>query len=1212
MSSNSDVQITIRHYLLGQLDGDAREVFEKRLLTDDDLFDELLAIEDELIDEYLVGAMGEDERASFEKKFLMTPERHQKMRFARALRKYSTTHPLEEPSQIGKPTRKLSNWPQLFSNPYVRSVAFASLLLIAAFGVWRIFFFQSDVNKGLIALNAAYRDQRPVEARITQLDYAPYVTTRGNGPDHVNTLELDRAERILLDAVRDNSSAASHHALGNVYLAKKELEKAIEQFEAALKRDPGKAQIYADLGAAWLEKGKISLDKGRVNATGSESGKGMEELGRSLDNLKKALDLDNTLLDALFNKALAEQYMMLYSQAEQDWREYLKRDSTSRWAEEVGRYLKFLEERKATTSGTKEQLIGDFQRAFESQNDDAGWAAISLSRARTGNAIVEVLLDDYLALSLSGRTLDANEKLQRISYAGRLEQERAGDRFTSDIARFYGATSANERGFLVRARAQMKVANEHFNKGEFDQAIDLYSHAKNSFASKGDIPETLFAESWIGYSRLRIPQTNESTELFGKLAGEFESYNYRSLLAQSLHALADASSSLNEFSRALDYANRGEKVAEEIEDHATTIRCLGLAVSMQLTLGHYRDSLGSLDRALSLASTISPEPRLTWPLYYEAALDFHFLGLPASALAFEQEALWLAETSGVPLLRSRAWGRLAVIYGQQKKYDEAIECAMKALGEAQKISSELSRKNVSAHSMLVLGQLHREAGRWREAVDYFDRSLALYKDLNFDAYSYQAHKGKLLALIALNENASADNELRIVLTLFEEQRKKIAEQSYRDSFFDVGQETYDIAVDFAYSRRDGENQAFAYAEASRARSLVEMMATGTQATQGYRGLDLKIASETTALSLSEIQRLMSPQVQLLEYVVLDDKVVIWVITNSSVRSALSEIRASELEQGIRLYVKLLSGGGTYDREAMLKVARELHRALIAPIERFLNNDLQLCIVADKSLNYLPFGALVSESSGRYLIEDFQLQVAPSATVFVQCSEEAKKREKVSSERLLVVGNPRFDHSQFPSLPDLPDASREAEQIALFFPLATKLIEDKASKDLVTRAIKSADVIHLATHAVADERSPLLSKFLLASQREGPQATTTETDGVLQAWEIYQLQFPRTRLVVLSACQTGIERAYRGEGAVGLARPFLSGGVPLVVASLWPVDSEATAEFMVKFHRFRKEDKLRTTEALQRAQLEMIRNPPLDSKSHNGWAAFAVVGGYATF
>ena len=75
----------------------------------------------------------------------------------------------------------------------------------------------------------------------------------------------------------------------------------------------------------------------------------------------------------------------MYDQAEQDWREYLKRDSTSPWSEEARKYLKLLEERKAKTAGTKDQLISDFHRSYETQNDDAAWTALSLSRSRTGD-----------------------------------------------------------------------------------------------------------------------------------------------------------------------------------------------------------------------------------------------------------------------------------------------------------------------------------------------------------------------------------------------------------------------------------------------------------------------------------------------------------------------------------------------------------------------------------------------------------------------------------------------------------------------------------------------------------------------------------------------------------------------------------------------------------------------------------------------------------
>jgi len=106
-------------------------------------------------------------------------------------------------------------------------------------------------------------------------------------------------------------------------------------------------------------------------------------------------------------------------------------------------------------------------------------------------------------------------------------------------------------------------------------------------------------------------------------------------------------------------------------------------------------------------------------------------------------------------------------------------------------------------------------------------------------------------------------------------------------------------------------------------------------------------------------------------------------------------------------------------------------------------------------------------------------------------------------------------------------------------------------------------------------------------------------------ELYGIRLPDTKLVVLSACQSGLGRYYRGEGIVSLIRPFLSSGVPTVVASLWPVNSEATADLMIEFHRERTLDHMQTAGALRAAQVEMIR-----SKLHQHpfyWAPFTLVG-----
>jgi CHAT domain-containing protein len=151
------------------------------------------------------------------------------------------------------------------------------------------------------------------------------------------------------------------------------------------------------------------------------------------------------------------------------------------------------------------------------------------------------------------------------------------------------------------------------------------------------------------------------------------------------------------------------------------------------------------------------------------------------------------------------------------------------------------------------------------------------------------------------------------------------------------------------------------------------------------------------------------------------------------------------------------------------------------------------------------------------------------------------------------------------------------------------------------------VIHLASHYVTDKRSSMLSRLLLAKEASG---NGRQDDGALHAHEVYAMKLSRPRLVVLAACQTGVERYFEGEGMIGMSRTFLASGVPLVVASLWPIDSSATRELMVSFHRYRRE--LSTAQALQRAQKEMASRKGRLYEHPHYWASFELFGGYANF
>lgn len=144
------------------------------------------------------------------------------------------------------------------------------------------------------------------------------------------------------------------------------------------------------------------------------------------------------------------------------------------------------------------------------------------------------------------------------------------------------------------------------------------------------------------------------------------------------------------------------------------------------------------------------------------------------------------------------------------------------------------------------------------------------------------------------------------------------------------------------------------------------------------------------------------------------------------------------------------------------------------------------------------------------------------------------------------------------------------------------------------------IVHFATHGVLNTRRPELSGvvFSLFDERGRRQ------DGFLRLHDVYNLRLGAD-LVVLSGCQTGLGKDLRGEGLVGLTRGFMYAGARRVVASLWQVDDESTAELMKRFYRAMLKDGRRPADALRMAQLELSRHPRWAAPFY--WAGFVLQG-----
>lgn len=272
---------------------------------------------------------------------------------------------------------------------------------------------------------------------------------------------------------------------------------------------------------------------------------------------------------------------------------------------------------------------------------------------------------------------------------------------------------------------------------------------------------------------------------------------------------------------------------------------------------------------------------------------------------------------------------------------------------------------------------------------------------------------------------------------------------------------------------------------------------------------------------------------------------------------------------------------------------------------------------DFALNLVPFAALVDEE-GRYLVERCALTYLASGRDLLRLTTRVPPRrgpvvvaapdyEAVlpssvpshggsRSEPAAGIGAIRFEPLRF--------AAEEGRAIARKLPGSELLTGADATESAVKR-LAAPSLLHIATHGFflpgRPESSLLRSGIALAgaNRRHGHQ-----DDGVLTALEVSQLDLTGTRLVVLSACLTGVGEVTSGDGVYGLRRALVMAGAETQVMSLWGVDDAATCDLMEAYYEKLLAEEGRG-EALRRAQLEMLIRRPRAHPYY--WASFIVSG-----
>jgi CHAT domain-containing protein/Tfp pilus assembly protein PilF len=344
------------------------------------------------------------------------------------------------------------------------------------------------------------------------------------------------------------------------------------------------------------------------------------------------------------------------------------------------------------------------------------------------------------------------------------------------------------------------------------------------------------------------------------------------------------------------------------------------------------------------------------------------------------------------------------------------------------------------------------------------------------------------------------------------------------------------------------------------------------------------------------------------------------------------------------------------RQDVKRLAGALDEKIMRPVRALTGDATHLLVSPDGQLDLIPFEALVDEKE-RYLLERFSITYLTTGRDLLRMQVR-----RASKSGPLVMADPTFGEPETTTMAKaeginlrpqvaahkrrsittgqdlsavyfapLSDTAQEARSIQTLFPDARVLTGTQATK----AALKQVDaprILHIATHGfflqdAAADASPAAGKpeanntrAIHASARienpllrsglalSGANLTKSSSeDGILTALEAANLNLWGTKLVTLSACETGVGEVKNLEGVYGLRRSFFLAGAESLVMSLWPVSDRVTREMMTGYYSGLKRG-LGRSDALRQAQLAMLKRKGREHPFY--WASFIQSGEWA--
>jgi CHAT domain-containing protein len=644
-------------------------------------------------------------------------------------------------------------------------------------------------------------------------------------------------------------------------------------------------------------------------------------------------------------------------------------------------------------------------------------------------------------------------------------------------------------------------------------------------------------------------------------------------------------------------------------------------------LGDHLLALEQLEKARDLLPPeAAPEDR-AW-VTEETARILARRGSGEEALRLYREALELRRGRSSPGDLAYTLEGLARLHYDRQEWSLALATYREALQHFRRAGDPIGEASVRVSAALVEAHL----GRPEEAQGELEEVLARSRG-DHNPRVLVAAEAALARVLRLRGRLPAARQLALsAVECVEALRLQAARADHRAHFLADEQDTFDIAVDIlldlhrAEPEADHLAEAFAVTERSRARWLLEAFPPAPQ-----RAPPDPVAP-APVLPLSEVQKeLARDQTTLIQLDLGEERSYLWLVTATDARVwPLREARVLEAA-ATRLHRLLQESHRRASGTRPQRALEEMSRLLLEPLQDHLTGR-RLLIIPDGALHLVPWAALPwpgAGDRGEPLVSHFDAVYAPSTSVAIRARRAAARRPR-APQLLALLADPVFDPRDprlaGPPRPApgpttavgpgsavrvragwhphrLPFSGLEAEAVWRLVPAHRSLLATgaRARKDLVLAgSLEPFRFLHFATHGILDSNHPERSALLLSTVDEAGRSL----DGELFTHEVAALSL-NADLVVLSACETGLGTAIRGEGLVGLTQGFFRAGAAQVLVSLWPIQDRATAELMRHFYQGLLVEGLAPEEALARAQRSLSRQAAWRAPYY--WAGFVIQG-----